>query len=187
MSNGRFIFRCFAVALLPFLSAITTAYAADPPAQQRPNTKALVAGSAEALADFDKKLLTYLKAESMAQANVGCTGCSAPQKDAVTQQPTRTYTFVQSSDIVGKVMAAWSDVKGKGVTLTFSDYKQPEPDCGPPKPQPCVTVKMIPSTKVLVNNQPVALLTPATLCQSVEQIPQGPPNAGAIQTRVLAL
>ena len=39
------------------------------------------------------------------------------------------------------------------------------------KPQPCVTVKMIPSTKVLVNNQPVALLTPATLCQSVEQIP----------------
>jgi hypothetical protein len=139
MSNGRFIFRCFAVALLPFLSAITTAYAADPPAQQRPNTKALVAGSAEALADFDKKLLTYLKAESMAQANVGCTGCSAPQKDAVTQQPTRTYTFVQSSDIVGKVMAAWSDVKGKGVTLTFSDYKQPEPDCGPPKPQPCVS------------------------------------------------
>jgi|SRR5678815_4121562 len=61
------------------------------------------------------------------------------------------------------------------------------PTPGGPKPQPCVTVKMIPSTKVLVNNQPVALLTPATLCQSVEQIPQGPPNAGAIQTRVLAL
>jgi hypothetical protein len=55
------------------------------------------------------------------------------------------------------------------------------------KPQPCVTVKMIPSTKVLVNNQPVALLTPATLCLSIEQIPQGPPNAGAIQTRVFAL
>jgi hypothetical protein len=55
------------------------------------------------------------------------------------------------------------------------------------KPQPCVTVKMIPSTKVLVNNQPAALLTPATLCLSVEQIPQGPPNAGAIQTRVVAL
>jgi len=46
---------------------------------------------------------------------------------------------------------------------------------------------MIPSTKVFVNNQPVALLTPATLCKSIEQIPQGPPNAGAIQTRVLAL
>jgi hypothetical protein len=56
-----------------------------------------------------------------------------------------------------------------------------------PKPQPCVTVKMIPSTKVLVNNQPAALLTPATLCLSAEQIPQGPPNAGAIQKRVVAL
>lgn len=55
------------------------------------------------------------------------------------------------------------------------------------KPQPCVTVKMVPSTKVLVNNQPAVLLTPATLCVSIEQIPQGPPNAGAIQTRVVAL
>ncbi|MEO7360525.1 MAG: hypothetical protein ABI120_09345 [Gemmatimonadaceae bacterium] len=58
---------------------------------------------------------------------------------------------------------------------------------GGTKPQPCITVKMIPSTKVMVNGQPVALLTPATLCLSAEQIPQGPPSAGAIQTRVIAL
>ena len=51
------------------------------------------------------------------------------------------------------------------------------------KPQPCVTVKLIPSTKVLINNVPAAILTPATLCQSAEQIPQGAPMV-AVQTRV---
>jgi hypothetical protein len=54
------------------------------------------------------------------------------------------------------------------------------------KPQPCVTVKLIPSTKVLINNVPAAILTPLTQCLSAEQIPQGPP-ALAIQTRVVAL
>jgi hypothetical protein len=54
------------------------------------------------------------------------------------------------------------------------------------KPQPCVTVKMIPSTKVLINNVPAAILTPLTQCLSVEQIPQGPPTL-AIQSRAIAL
>lgn len=59
------------------------------------------------------------------------------------------------------------------------------------KPQPCVTVKwaMI-SARVLVNGQP-ALLQPSPtgtgsgICQSVEQIPQGPPIIGMVQTRVI--
>jgi hypothetical protein len=46
---------------------------------------------------------------------------------------------------------------------------------------------MIPSTKVLINGQPAAILTPATLCFSVEQILQGPPNSAATQTKVVAL
>jgi hypothetical protein len=54
------------------------------------------------------------------------------------------------------------------------------------KPQPCVTVKLIPSTKVLINNVPAAILTPATLCLSAEQIPQGAP-VSAVQTRVTLL
>ncbi|HNB51773.1 MAG TPA: hypothetical protein PK530_07510 [Anaerolineales bacterium] len=60
-----------------------------------------------------------------------------------------------------------------------------------PKPQPCVTVKwLMLSTRVLVNGQP-ALLQPSPsgagtgICQSVEQIPQGPPIIGMVQTRVI--
>ncbi|WP_217995211.1 hypothetical protein, partial [Methylogaea oryzae] len=58
------------------------------------------------------------------------------------------------------------------------------------KPQPCVTVKwLMPSTRFLVGGQPVALL-PAPgagpgLCQSAEQIPQGPPMVSTVQTRVI--
>lgn len=55
------------------------------------------------------------------------------------------------------------------------------------KPQPCVTVKTMPSAKVLVNGQPAVILTPTTLCFSADQIPNGPPNSGAIQTRAVAL
>ncbi len=59
------------------------------------------------------------------------------------------------------------------------------------KPQPCVTVKwLMPSVRVLVMGQPAAL-TPAPgpapgLCQSPEQIPQGPPIVSAVQVRVIA-
>lgn len=59
------------------------------------------------------------------------------------------------------------------------------------KPQPCVMVKWLqPATRVLVNGQP-ALLQPtptgagAGLCQSIEQIPQGPPIISMVQTRVI--
>lgn len=59
------------------------------------------------------------------------------------------------------------------------------------KPQPCVTVKwLMLATRVLVNGQP-ALLQPSPtgagsgICQSAEQIPQGPPVIGMVQTRVI--
>jgi hypothetical protein len=59
------------------------------------------------------------------------------------------------------------------------------------KPQPCVIVKWaMPSTRVLVAGQPAALV-PAPgpgpgICQSAEQIPQGPPVVSAVQARVVA-
>ena len=60
-----------------------------------------------------------------------------------------------------------------------------------PKPQPCITIKwLMPSARVLVLGQP-AMLLPAPgvgpgLCQSAEQIPQGPPIVSAVQLRVIA-
>lgn len=61
---------------------------------------------------------------------------------------------------------------------------------GGTKPQPCLTVKwLMPSTRFLVGGQPAAL-TPAPgagpgICQSAEQIPQGPPTVATVQVRVL--
>lgn len=60
----------------------------------------------------------------------------------------------------------------------------------PPKPQPCVTVRWVPATKVLINGTPAVVQVPGPgqgICQSVEQIPQGPPIIGAIQTRVAGM
>jgi uncharacterized Zn-binding protein involved in type VI secretion len=54
-----------------------------------------------------------------------------------------------------------------------------------PKPQPCVLVRwLVPATRVRVNSQPVILQTSTGICQSAEQIPQGPPNIVVTQTRV---
>jgi hypothetical protein len=55
----------------------------------------------------------------------------------------------------------------------------------PPKPQPCVTGRWLtPSLKVLVNGQPAILQSSSGICQSAEQIPQGPPTVVATQIRV---
>lgn len=61
------------------------------------------------------------------------------------------------------------------------------------KPQPCVKVQWaMLSARILVTGRPVLLQTPpgpgvgAGVCQSVEQIPQGPPSVSTIQTRVIA-
>jgi len=58
------------------------------------------------------------------------------------------------------------------------------------KPQPCVTVRWtMPSTRFLVNGEPAALMpSPGSgpgICQSAEQIPQGPPIVSAVQARVI--
>lgn len=58
------------------------------------------------------------------------------------------------------------------------------------KPQPCVSVRWtMPSVRFLVGGLP-ALLQPAPgpgpgICQSIEQIPQGPPIVSTFQMRVI--
>ena len=91
----------------------------------------------------------------------------------ITSPTTNTRVFVS-----GRPALVATDI----VTVAGCPFTLP-----PPKPQPCMTVKLIPSTKVLINGQPAVILTPATLCLTAEQIPQGPPNASATQTRVIAL
>jgi hypothetical protein len=57
-----------------------------------------------------------------------------------------------------------------------------------PKPQPCVTAKFIPAGRVLVNGQPAIIVqAPPGVCQSAEQIPQGPPIVNTVQTRVIGM
>jgi hypothetical protein len=53
------------------------------------------------------------------------------------------------------------------------------------KPQPCVAVRWIaPAVRVRVDRQPVILQMSSGICQSVEQIPQGPPTVVSTQARV---
>ena len=55
------------------------------------------------------------------------------------------------------------------------------------KPQPCVVVRwLVPALRVKVSGQPALLKTSSGLCQSVEQIPQGPPNVVVTQVRAKA-
>jgi hypothetical protein len=56
------------------------------------------------------------------------------------------------------------------------------------KPQPCVKVQWLaPATRVLVGGAPPILATSAGLCQSAEQIPQGPPTVTTVQPRVTGI
>lgn len=44
------------------------------------------------------------------------------------------------------------------------------------KPQPCVRIQLVPSTRVLIGKKPALTNTPgAGVCLSIEQIPQGLP------------
>jgi hypothetical protein len=55
----------------------------------------------------------------------------------------------------------------------------------PGKPQPCIKVLwLVPASRVLIGGQPAILAASAGICQSPEQIPQGPPVVIATQTRV---
>jgi uncharacterized Zn-binding protein involved in type VI secretion len=69
-------------------------------------------------------------------------------------------------------------------TIAGCPFQIPTP--AGPKPQPCVKVLWtVGATRVFVNGQPVLLQTSVGVCQSVEQIPQGPPTVVATQTRVV--
>ena len=53
------------------------------------------------------------------------------------------------------------------------------------KPQPCTTVQFIvPAVRVKVGGQPALLQSSSGICQSAEQIPQGPPSVVQVQARV---
>lgn len=55
------------------------------------------------------------------------------------------------------------------------------------KPQPCVKVQwVVPAKRVRINGQPVLTMTSTGICQSAEQIPQGPPTVVQTQMRVRA-
>lgn len=57
----------------------------------------------------------------------------------------------------------------------------------PGKPQPCVKVQWLtPATRVTVGGQPPILQTTNGLCQSPDQIPNGPPTIVSSQTRAVA-
>lgn len=54
----------------------------------------------------------------------------------------------------------------------------------PGKPQPCVFVKwLVPATRILVGGKPAILQNSTGICQSAEQIPQGPPTVIMTQVR----
>lgn len=98
---------------------------------------------------------------------------TCPHLGAVTSPPTNTRVFLS-----GSLALTATDI----VTVAGCPFTVP-----PSKPQPCLTVKLVPSTKVLINGQPAVILSPAMMCLSAEQIPQGPPNSSTTQTRVVAL
>ncbi|MGX2041053.1 hypothetical protein ACWJKU_13090 [Methylocaldum sp. MU1018] len=53
-------------------------------------------------------------------------------------------------------------------------------------PHPCVWVRVEAATRVKINGQPAAILTPAAVCVAADQAPQGIPNSSAVQRRVIA-
>jgi hypothetical protein len=55
-----------------------------------------------------------------------------------------------------------------------------------PKPQPCVTATFAPAVKVSFGGKPAVLKAGGIICQSAEQIPQGPPSVSATQVKVRA-
>lgn len=89
----------------------------------------------------------------------------------------------------GSTISSNTRVKVSGMPVaTFSDVTLvagcPFTIGPPPKPQPCVKVQWLtPAVRVKVMGNPVLLETSTGLCQSAEQIPQGPPNVVATQIR----
>jgi hypothetical protein len=106
---------------------------------------------------------------------------TCPHLAPITTVPSQPRVFVS-----GQAVATMANV----LTVGPCPFQVP---VGPgTKPQPCVIVKWANvSTRVAVNGQPILLHAPppgpaGAVCQSVEQIPQGPPIVNVMQTRVLA-
>ncbi|MGM1062645.1 hypothetical protein [Saccharothrix sp. Mg75] len=56
----------------------------------------------------------------------------------------------------------------------------------PGKPQPCTAVRWVaPSGRITLDGQPAILQGSVGLCQSAEQVPQGPPNVVVVQQRAV--
>jgi hypothetical protein len=108
--------------------------------------------------------------------HVGVTA-QCPHAGQVTTTPTQT-----------RLLVAGQPVATTGNLLTVGACPFQIPVGAGTKPQPCVKVQwLMPATRVLAGGQPVLLQpgpgTGSGMCQSVEQIPQGPPTVSQIQPR----
>lgn len=87
---------------------------------------------------------------------------------------------VVSANTRVKVSGQFVAVMGDVYTIAGCPFVAPGP-----KHQPCVKVQWIsPATRVKVMGKQVLLKSSTGLCQSAEEIPQGPPNVFVTQTRV---
>jgi hypothetical protein len=64
-------------------------------------------------------------------------------------------------------------------TITGCAFTTPEP-----RPSPCVTATFRPAVKVMLGGNPAVLKSAGVICQSAEQIPQGPPSVTVTQLKV---
>ena len=102
--------------------------------------------------------------------HVGATA-TCPHGGQVSTIPTNTRVLVSGQPVV--TLGDTCLVAGCAFTVP------------PGKPQPCVKVQwLVPATRVLVGGKPAILQASTGICQSPEQIPQGPPIVIATQMRV---
>jgi hypothetical protein len=98
----------------------------------------------------------------------------------VTIAPAQTRVVVSTQPVA---------VSSSQLTVAGCPFQVPAPSGT--KPQPCVKVQWSNmSARIKIMGQPVLLQpTPAGagagICQSIEQIPQGPPTVNQMQSRVL--
>jgi hypothetical protein len=102
-------------------------------------------------------------------AHVGCT-ILCPHAGSVSVVTSNTRVFVSNQPVASQgdnfIVAGCPFVVGT-------------------KPQPCITARwIIPAARIRINGQPAILQASTGLCQSAEQIPQGPPTVVSTQTRV---
>ena len=90
---------------------------------------------------------------------------------------------VVSTNTRVKAMGQFVAVMGDVYTIAGCLFQVP---VGPAtKPQPCVKVQwIVPALRVKVMGKQVLLKGSTGICQSAEQIPQGPPNVIMTQMRV---